>query len=137
MALSRGQVIVSSVFLAVAMGTVVTLYYRASTGGWEGRREEHQRRADAAQPIRRTTVMADRLVLIKDEPATMGRTRLIYRGIADGRIHIDVYLLDLDPDYPYARHVSKAEARRGIRLGDRNYRMDAASRKSLVLLFAG
>jgi hypothetical protein len=136
MALSRNQMIVSSVFLVIAMGTVATMYYRATTGGFEERRKEYQQRADAAQPIRKTTVLSDRVVLIKDEPLVVERVQVVYRGMSDGRIHLDVYLLDLDPNYPYARHLTKDEARKSIHLGSRFYRLHAVNQKSLTLLFA-
>ena len=136
MALSRNQMIVSSVFLVVAMGTVAAMYYRATTGKFEERRKEYQKRAEAAQPIRKTTVLSDRVVLIKDEPLVMDRVRVVYRGMSDGRIHLDVYLLDLDPNYPYARHLTKDEARESIHLGSRFYRLQTVSSKSLTLLFA-
>jgi len=56
--------------------------------------------------------------------------------MSDGRIHLDVYLLDLDPNYPYARHLTKDEARESIHLGSRFYRLQTVSSKSLTLLFA-
>ena len=136
MALSRNQTIVASVFMVVAMGTVVSMIYRASTGRLEQRRREYQQRADAAQPVRRTTVMTDRIVLIRDEAAEVDRIRMVYRGIEDDRILLDVYLLDLDPAYPYSRRISVAEAEKGIRIGPRGYRLKSVSRKSLVLRFA-
>lgn len=59
------------------------------------------------------------------------------RGLADGRIHLDVILLDLDPSYAYPQRVTKDEAReKGILIGVRRYRLHAVNRKSLILLFA-
>ncbi len=136
MALSRNQMIVSSVFLVVAMGTVVAMYYRATTGGFEERLKEHRQRAEATQSAEKTTVPGDRVVLIKDEPLVMGRVKLVYRGVSDDRIHLDIYLLDLDPAYPYPRHLTKDEAGKSIHIGSRFYRLHAVTRKSLTLVFA-
>ena len=106
MALSRSQLIVSSAFLVVAMGTVGALFYRATTVDLEARQRENQRRADAAQPLRKTTVLADRVVLIKDEAVNLDRARMVYRGLADGLICIDVILLDTPPIIPVADTMS-------------------------------
>ena len=136
MALTRSQTIVSSVLLVIVMVTAVSMCYREMTGKFEDRRRENQLRADAAQPHRKTTILDDRVVLIKDEGVTLGRTRLVYTGLADGSIHIALYLLDLEPSYPYPRRITKEEARKGIQLGPRRYRLYSVNSKSLVLLFA-
>lgn len=135
MALSRNQMIVSSAFLVIALGSVAALFYQAVTGRLETRQQELRQRAEAALPPGKTTVLDDRVVLIKDEGVTLGRTRVVYRGWQDGRIHIDLYLLDLDSSYAYPRRITKDEARKGISLGARRYRLQAVNSKSLTLLF--
>jgi len=136
MALSRNQLIVSSMFLVVAVGSMAALFYQAVTGRLEARQQELRQRAEAALPPGKTTVLKDRVVLIKDEGVALGRTRVVYRGLSEGIIHIDVTLLDLDPSYAYPRHISKDDARKGIPIGARRYRLHAVNRKSLILLFA-
>lgn len=133
MALTRRQKRVSSLFLVIALMTFAALIYRAFTADHDARMREYQRRAEAAQPLRKSMVTTDQVVLMTGEAATVNRTRLVYQGERDGIIHLDLYLLDLDSKYPYPKQIPKSAAREGFRLGSGRYQLLTANRKVLTL----
>jgi len=133
MALTRRQQMVSSFFLVIALMTFVSLIYGAFTRNPDDRMREYRRRAEAAQPPRKSMVSVDRVILMKGEAVTVNRTRLVYQGVQDGTIHLDLYLLDLDSKYPYPKQIPKSAAREGFRLGPGRYQLLTANRKALTL----
>jgi hypothetical protein len=74
-----------------------------------------------------------RLLLRRDQPVDLKKLKLVYRGLQDGKIRIDVYILELDPTVPYAHLLREDEGRKGVRLGGRSFRLDSFSRKAVVL----
>ncbi len=133
MALSRSQKMVSSFFLVIALLTFVSLIYRAFTEDHDARLREYQRRAEAAQPPRKSMVSVDRVILMREEAVTVNRTRLVFQGLKDGAIRLDLYLLDLDSKYPYPKQISKSAAREEFRLGSGRYQLINVNRKALTL----
>lgn len=133
MALTRRQKMVSSFFLAIALATFASLIYGAFTGNHDARIREYRRRAEAAQPPRKSMVAADRVILMRGEAVTVGRTRLVYQGVQDDAVRMDLYLLDLDAKYPYPKQIPKSAAREGFRLGSGRYQLVTVNRKVLTL----
>ena len=133
MALTRHQKIVSSFFLAIALTTLASLLYRAFTMDHTARQREYSRRAQAAQPPRKSMVTAGRVILMRGETVTVNRTRLVYLGLKDGAIHLDLYLLDLDSKYPYPKQIPKTVARKEFRLGPGRYQLLTVNGKALTL----
>ena len=133
MALTRRQRMVSSFFLVIALMTFAALIYRVFTANHDARLLEYRRRAEAAQPPRKSMVTADQVILMTGEAVTVNRTRLVYQGVQDGTIHLDLYLLDLDSKYPYPKQIPKSAAREGFRLGSGQYQLLTANRKALTL----
>jgi hypothetical protein len=135
MSFSRRQQVVTTVFCTVALLTVTATIYRAFTANNEVRMNEYRRRAEAAQPHRKSMVLADRAIMMKDEAVTINRTRLVFRGLQDGDIHLDLYLLDLDPQYPYLKKIPRRDARKGFRLGVGKYQMLTVNSRVLTLAY--
>ncbi|MCG8634305.1 MAG: hypothetical protein MI863_10785 [Desulfobacterales bacterium] len=81
----------------------------------------------------RSTVLEDRVILVKGEPVTANRCRLVFKGIEEGRILLDLYLLELDPEYAYAQNISKTAAKEGVRLGDAEYQLISVNGRILKL----
>ena len=133
MALNRRQQIVSSFFLVIALMTFVALLYRTFTTDPTVRQRESLRRAEAAQPPRKSRVTADRVILMRGEAVTVNRTRLVFLGQKQGAILLDLYLLDLDSQYPYPKQIPKSAARDGFRLGPGRYQLLTVNSKALTL----
>lgn len=130
---TRRQRMVSSAILVIVLIAATLLIFRAFPGDTQARLEEYRRRAEATRPARKSMVTTDRVVLIKGEAVTVKQNRLVYKGLADGAICLDMYILDLDTQHPYPKKIPKAEARKGFRLGYGQYQMVTANRKALTL----
>ena len=76
-------------------------------------------------------IFDDRVVLNKGKSLTFNKSRLVFKGLTDKIIHLDVFLLDLDPQYAYAHHISTADAITGVRLGDSKFELLNVSQKTL------
>lgn len=74
-----------------------------------------------------------RILLKRGQPVDFKKLKLVYRGLQDGKIRIDVYILELDPTVPYVHLLSKDEGRKGVRLGGRSFRLDSFSRGTVAL----
>jgi len=133
MALTRRQQIASSFFLVIALMTFASLAYRTFTTDHTARQREYLRRAEAAQPPRKSMVTTDRVILMQGEAVTVNRTRLVYRGQKEGALLLDLYLLDLDSQYPYPKQIPKTVAREKFRLGPGRYQLLTVNRKALTL----
>ena len=133
MALTRRQKMVSSFFLVIALATFGSLIYRTFTGNHDARLREYRRRAEAAQPPRKSMVSVDRVILMRGEAVTVNRTRLVFQGLNDNAILMDLYVLDLDSKYPYPKQIPRSVAREGFRLGSGRYQLLTANHKVLTL----
>ncbi len=56
----------------------------------------------------------DQLILERDEKIMIDKTGLVFKGLSHGTIHIELYLLEFDPDMPYPKKFTKETARDGI-----------------------
>ena len=74
-----------------------------------------------------------RIVLRKDKAFTINRSRLVFKGIKDRKIHLDVFLLELDPESAYPHYISMDDAYEGIQLGDSRFKLLKASGRTLQL----
>ncbi len=75
----------------------------------------------------RTLEKNGRVMIAKNHGARVGSARIVYRGSHDGNLHMDLYILELDPHYGYPHQIEEAQARKGFRLGDDAFQVIAAS----------
>ena len=78
-------------------------------------------------------IFDQRIVLRKDKSITVNRSRLVFKGVKDDLIHMDVFLLELDPDYAYPHYISQSDTKKLIRLGDSTFQVLKISRGALQL----
>jgi len=78
-------------------------------------------------------IFDNRIVLRKDKSITLNKSRLIFKGVTDKRIHLDVYLLELDPEHAYPHYISKTDTNKTIRLGDSTFQLLKVSKSVLQL----
>jgi len=74
-----------------------------------------------------------RIILRKNKSITVNKNRLVFKGFKDKRIHLDVYLLELDPEYAYSHYISKSDTNKKIRLGDSTFQLLKVSKGVLQL----
>ena len=75
----------------------------------------------------------NRILLRKDKAFTVNKSRLVFRGIEDEKVRLDVYLLELDPEYAYPHYISTAKAGQEFQLGETRFRVLKMSRGTLQL----
>jgi len=97
---------------------------------------------DPAYDWRRTRVgetadavvgIGDRIVLHKDQDVMLPKLKLVYRGLENDRLLVEVTLLEMDPDYAYPHRIDPDRTPTGIRLGGRVFRLESWSRSHIRL----
>lgn len=105
--------------------------------------ESYQKRFQAARQerideIKKTEDQAkktrgDRIVLKRGERHEVGRTSIVFKGLQDRDILVDLYLHDLDPKQRYLKKVAKDEAEDGFELGGVKYSLVSVNDHYLTL----
>ena len=75
----------------------------------------------------------DRIVLERDRDCRLRHLKLVYRGVEDGRLVFDAFLLQLDPDYAYGHRIDPAIAADGFPMGGHTFRLLNWSRSRVRL----
>jgi hypothetical protein len=130
----RGWFAIIFIILTLAIPFVMAYYvstpdYQERYKGWR------QRNAEAGIPSR-SKVTSEQVLLLRDEKVMIDRTCLVFKGVAGKMIQIDLYLLDLDPDVPYALSFSRKKITDGVWLGNIMYRLLTVKEKVLRLKIA-
>jgi hypothetical protein len=61
------------------------------------------------------------------------KIKIIYRGLEDDRINVDVIIPELDPETAYHHSVHASEAQRGLTLGGQDFELISAGETKLRL----
>ncbi|MDD9304492.1 MAG: hypothetical protein HUK40_19960 [Desulfobacter sp.] len=84
--------------------------------------------------LEKSRTIDDQVILVKGERIRIHNTSLVYKGINHGRVSIDLFLKELDPDHAYAQVLPEdLDHDQVVRLGDVAYQIKAVSAKTLVL----
>ncbi len=78
-------------------------------------------------------IFDDRILLRKDKSLVVDKNRLVFKGVKDNVVHLDVYLLELDPESAYPHYISKADADKQIRIGDSTFEVLKVNKRTLQL----
>ena len=73
------------------------------------------------------------VVLAKNQGAQVADARIVYRGSRNGNLHLDLYILQLDPHYGYPHTIDEAQAHQGFRMGEYHFKVLAASDSKISL----
>lgn len=76
-----------------------------------------------------------RVVLRRDVKNSFGKVDVIYRGIENNLVKLDVFIRDLDPGYPYRREIAYRSAKDGFRLGGVRFELISAGRTKAKLVW--
>jgi hypothetical protein len=109
-----------------------SLVYRIATSPIDSDYARWTATANASAAVQKSAVWGSRVVLMKNVPATVGRTKLVFRGLKGSSVHVDVYLLDLDREYGYPNRFSRSRTGERITLGGINYRVVSTNRKAIT-----
>ena len=85
---------------------------------------------DLTEPVLKQNAQ---IVLAKDQGAQVEGARIVYRGRDHGTLHMELYILQLDPHYAYPHAIEGSQARKGFQLGSHHFRVLAASDTKISL----
>jgi hypothetical protein len=57
------------------------------------------------------------MTLKRDIRQRLGKLDIIYRGVKNRKLRLDVFILDLDPQYAYRHAIALSQASKGFRVG--------------------
>lgn len=119
------------IFLLIAIVFFVSHYLSNSS---ENKLFQRVRQSKASTDFTQySKVSKDNVFMVKDSSVTINKCKLVFMGIEDKNIHLDLYLLDLDPQCVYHQIIPKAAAIEGFRLGDSEYQLISVNKKVLKL----
>jgi hypothetical protein len=118
---------VTSIALTAVFG--IGLIYAAYVGS---RNARHRRLENTGAPLQSRADGVD-IILSLGREQKVGRNKLVYHGLKNGRIHIAVYITDLDPETAYHHTITMEDARKGIRLGGQSFGLISAGKSSIHL----
>lgn len=118
------------VILLVILLIFANLYYLDRSSGQGYTRVRERGEPPVATDSR---ILGSHILLAQDRDLVVNRCRLVFRGIRQNRIQIDLCLLELDPDYSYPHLVSRQKAEQGFRLGEMTLRLKRESYHRLQL----
>lgn len=115
----------ATLLLLLILAIPFVLIYYLSTDFYKRRAEQWQPNNPPAATGQayRSRVDSEQVILQKDERMDLGKTSLVFRGMENRMIQIDMYLLDLDPDESFRLKFSKKEAKKEISIGDNKYQL--------------
>jgi hypothetical protein len=73
------------------------------------------------------------VILSLGQVVSVGKIKMIYRGLEDDRINVDVIIPELDPETAYHHSVRESEAQRGLKLGGQDFELISAGETKLRL----
>lgn len=107
-------------------------YYRSAVSDvkpYETWREQFRNRLTPAG----ADIPTDQVILAKDKKFVINKTCIVFKGLSRGVVLMDLYLLDLDPDIPYALKFTKQSVSDGIWLGNVQYQLVSVKKDLLKL----
>jgi hypothetical protein len=74
-----------------------------------------------------------RLLLVRNEPQTIGKLKITYLGMANKHLLFDVHILDLDPSFAYRYAIPLVQAKERFRITDQYFQAHATSNSKIRL----
>jgi len=125
-----------NIFVLVVMaGIVVGLFYRAYKWpiSMSGVHPSDKKSTAVATSKKPSPIQDNRVVLLRGRPVTAWKKKLVYHGLENDRIHIAVYILELDPEVPYHHKIPVKKAKKGFRLGGQKFHLESYGKHRIRL----
>jgi hypothetical protein len=71
--------------------------------------------------------------LQKGHKKIIDKTGMVFKGVSQGNVLLDLYVLEMDPDVSYPLNVSKKSLRQGIWIDNMKYRLVSLTKNALRL----
>lgn len=110
--------------MVLVLGIPFGMIYYVSTDYYQNRFKEWRKRNEIASTLpARTGVKDGQIILLKDKKQQVGKIALVFKGYRKKYISLDIYLLDLDPQQPYALEIKKQGSSQELLLGESYYQI--------------
>ena len=73
------------------------------------------------------------VILSLGQVISVGKIKMIYRGLEGDRINVDVIIPELDPETAYHHSIHETEAKKGLKLGGQDFEVISAGETKLRL----
>jgi hypothetical protein len=73
------------------------------------------------------------VILPLGQVISVGKIKMIYRGLEGDRINVDVIIPELDPETAYHHSLHESEAKRGLKFGGQDFELISAGDTKLRL----
>ena len=120
-------------FIILTLAIPFALVYYTSTPAYKERFKGWRERNAAAGLPSRSKVTQEQVLLLKDEKVIIDRICVVFKGLTNRNINLDLYLLDLDPEIPYPLSFSKKAVDKGIWLENTMFSLLSAKENTLRL----
>jgi hypothetical protein len=127
----KGWLAIAFILFSLAVPFGITYY--VSTSAAKARYEDWRARGELASAGVKSQISANQLLLIKDERVKVKNTGLVFKGLDNEAVMVDLYLLELDPSYAYPQRFSRKINGRSVRLGDVIYSVKSVNNSVLTL----
>lgn len=89
--------------------------------------EEHQPDVFDIRKIKKN------VLLQKGHKTIIDKTCMVFKGVSQGKVLLDLYMLEMDPDASYPHHFSKESLKNGIWLNNIKYQLVSVKKNALRL----
>lgn len=131
----KGWLAIGFIILCLSIPFGITYY--VSTEGFKNRFAQWRGtmpQAPENPSLAKSRTINDQVLLVIGERIRVHNTSLVYKGLEEDLVVLDLFLEELDPDHPYVQKFSKDPVDgRAIRMGDVVYHIASVRPRTLVL----
>lgn len=120
--------VISTLIILALMAIPGVLAWQSETLGQNSYLTDNSRREVIPEFQEDSRILDRRILLRKDKGIVVNNSRLVFKGVQDKKIRLDVTLLELDPAYAYPHYIPAARSQAPFRLGDTKFEVLKVSR---------
>ena len=125
-----GFILVICLFFA---GFIYSVFFTKKEDSYWAYFRQRAKESKTVEQSKRRIEPDDPIILYKDDVVSIGKIKLIYRGVADEMLNIGVIINDLDPDMVYLHRIPIRDAENGVQLGGVMFQVISTSASKLKL----
>ncbi len=113
----------AGIFIFLALATPLAITWYVSTDEYQNRDDQRIQQNREAGVSSKSKISSGQLLLVKNEKIEIDKTSIVFKGLADNTVKMEIYLLELDPQVPYPLKFNKQSVSDGIWIGNVLYQL--------------
>ncbi len=113
----------AGIFIILALAVPFAISWYVSTHGYQNRHDGPIKQNREAGISSKSKISSGQVLLVKDKKIEIDKTSIVFKGLADNTVKMEIYLLELDPKVPYPLKFSKQSVSDGIWIGNVLYQL--------------